>query len=253
MFDADAALAAARAMMEGHERIALECSGGRDSLALVHLLRPELDRITVFWLNTGAAFPETVKAMERVRQLAPHFVEVQGNQPQVIAEFGIPTDILPRSATPIGMFAGQSTSGLLMQDSYSCCARVVMVPLHKAVMEFGASLVIRGQKLSDRHKSPVRSGDVIDGVRFLFPLEGWEAEDVMTFLRSRRVPIPRFYDTMGGAPDCMTCTGWWSENHGQYLKRHHPEAHATVQAGLRAIMAETMPHIENFNRELEQE
>ncbi len=60
MFDADAALAAARAMMEGHERIALECSGGRDSLALVHLLRPELDRITVFWLNTGAAIPQTV-------------------------------------------------------------------------------------------------------------------------------------------------------------------------------------------------
>jgi 3'-phosphoadenosine 5'-phosphosulfate sulfotransferase (PAPS reductase)/FAD synthetase len=45
----------------------LQFSGGKDSLACLLLLRPWWDRLTVMWVNTGAAFPETLELMEAVR------------------------------------------------------------------------------------------------------------------------------------------------------------------------------------------
>jgi len=130
---------------------------------------------------------------------------------------------------------------------------VVMTPLHNAVVAAGCTLIIRGQRDSDTHKSPLRSGDCVEGFEFLFPIESWSDAKVMAFLKARNAPIPPYYETMKGAPDCITCTGWWSENHGQYLKKHHPDAYRVYQARLRTIMDETMPHIANFNRELDQE
>ena len=66
----------------GHERIALQVSGGRDSLACFYLLKDAglLDKVTVYWVNTGDAFPETIEIMDLVRDMTPHFVEISGNQ-----------------------------------------------------------------------------------------------------------------------------------------------------------------------------
>src|SRR4051794_2827006 len=109
-----------------HERIALQFSGGKDSLAML-LMREHWDKLTVYWVKTGDAFPETIALVESVRALAAHFVEIAGNQPQVIAQFGIPTDLLPASATSIGL-SGCGRDDGLMQDRYSCCMRTIMLP-----------------------------------------------------------------------------------------------------------------------------
>ena len=38
------------------KRVALAFSGGKDSQACLELLRPHLDRVTVYWLNTGSVW-----------------------------------------------------------------------------------------------------------------------------------------------------------------------------------------------------
>ena len=54
------------AVLDKHKKIALQCSGGKDSLALLHLMWPFWDKLTVYWLDTGDSFPETEERMASV-------------------------------------------------------------------------------------------------------------------------------------------------------------------------------------------
>lgn len=236
-------------VLEKHTKIALQVSGGRDSMACLYRLHEEglLHLVTVYWLNTGAAFPETKAIMDHVRELAPNFVEIAGNQPEVIARFGMPTDILPRTSTPIGVVTGQSP--VLMQDTYSCCARVVMEPMHRRMLQDEVTLIIRGQRANDGHRSPLSSGDTELGIEYLFPIEDWTAEQVDSYLREQGGPIHPAYEFMTQTPDCMTCSGWWEDNRAAFLKARHPEAYAEYQRRLDIIRENVEPHIFRFNKE----
>ena len=235
--------------LKRHQHIALQVSGGRDSLACLYLLREHLDKITVYWLNTGNAFPETLEVIEHVKSMAPRFVEIAGNQPAVVARHGIPSDLVPRTSTPFGNAIGQSS--LLLQDSYSCCYRVVMEPMHRRMLVDDITLIIRGQRADDGHRSPLQSGDSEYGIEYLFPVEGWTAHQVDAYLAREGAPRLRFYDHMETAPDCMNCTGWWAEGRGEYLRQFHPEHYERYREALALICSETMPHIESFTAEIE--
>lgn len=233
-------------IIERHEHIALQVSGGRDSIACLYLMRPYWDRMTVYWLDTGAAYPETQSTMEQIRAMVPNFVRVQGRQPEVIEQFGPPTDILPVSATPMGV----SNGGIPMQDRYSCCLRSIMLPLHQRMIEDGITLIIRGQKDADRLKSIVRSGETHDGIEYLFPIEDWDAKRVMAYLIEQGAPIPRFYEMLNGTPDCMTCSAYWEEGASAYLKRYHFQQYQETQRRLDIIREAIGTHIAAFNQEI---
>lgn len=235
-------------ILDRHQRIALQLSGGRDSLACLYLLRPYWDRLTVYWSNTGDPFPETVAIMDQVRAQVPHFVEIAGDQPGVVAQYGLPSDIVPASATPIGVLG--SGGGTLLQDRYSCCANVFMLPMHARMLADGITLIIRGQKAGDALKSPLASGTVQDGIEYWFPIEGWSNADVMAYLRAQDAPIPRFYQMLDGAPDCLTCSAYWEHGAAAYLAAHHPAAHQEVQRRLDVIREAIMPSIAAFNQEI---
>lgn len=232
-----------------HDRIALQLSGGRDSIAVLYLLRPWLDRITVYWVNTGAAMPETVELMTHLRKWIPHFVELMGDQPGHIERFGIPSDLVPSSGTPVGRLV----SGNIMpaiQDRYTCCINVMMLPMQKRMLADGITLIIRGQKNADKLKASTRSGMREYGAELLFPIENWTSANVMTYLHLEGAPIPRFYQTLNSAPDCVTCSAYWEEGHAAYLAEHHPHEHAIVQKRLDLIKQASASHIEQFNRAL---
>jgi len=237
-----------KAILDRHERIALQLSGGRDSIACLYLMKPYWDRLTVYWLDTGAAYPETVALMTDIAEQVPHFARIEGQQPQVIAAHGIPTDILPVSATPVGI-AG-SGQGVPMQDRYSCCVRSIMLPMHQRMLDDGITLIIRGQKTADRLKSPVRSGETHDGIEYLFPIEDWDARQVMRYLADEGAPIPRFYEMLNGAPDCLTCTAYWEEGAAAYLKRYHHAQYLDNQKQLDVINQAVSAHIAAFNKEV---
>lgn len=232
-----------------HQQIALQFSGGRDALACLYLLKPFWDRLTVYWCNTGDAYPETIELADQVRAMVPHFVEIAGRQPEVIAAFGIPSDLMPAASTPLGL-ASEGYSGPLIQDSYSCCLRAKIIPLHERMIQDGITLVIRGQRASDRVKAPISSGHVEHGIEYLFPIEDWSGEQVMVYLTEQNAPIPRFYEMLDSAPDCLTCSGWWQDGAAKYLQRYHPERHAEVQRRLDLINLAVGPSIAAFNREI---
>lgn len=236
-------------ILDRHEHIALQVSGGRDSLAVLYLMRPYWGRLTVYWLNTEDTFPETAAIMGQVRTMVPRFIEIGGDQPGVVAQFGLPSDLAPASHTPIGIIGGDS-DGPLIQDRYSCCARVVMLPLHQRMVADGITLVIRGQKAEDKLKAPIRSGQVDLGIEYLFPIEDWSSAKVMAYLRAEGAPIPRFYEMLDGAPDCMTCSAYWEQGAAKYLKRYHYTHYQEVQRRLDTINGAIGQHIVNFNKEV---
>lgn len=235
-------------VLSRHERIALQLSGGRDSIACLYLMRPYWDRLVVYWCDSGASYPETVDMVASIHDMVPNFAVVPGRQPAVIKEHGIPTDILPASATPLGVF--MSGGGVAMQDRFSCCARSRMIPLHERMIKDGITLIIRGQKNADKLKSTVRSGDVHDGIEYLFPIEDWTNKQVMDYLRDEGAPIPRFYEMLNSAPDCINCTAWWDDGANAYLKRYHHTQFLENQRRLALINDAVGKHIAAFNKEV---
>lgn len=226
-------------------KVALQFSGGRDSLAMLLLLRPLWEQLTVYYLNSGDAYPETLALVERARRAVPRFVEIAGRQPEVIAARGWPTDAVPAG----GNFP---VPGLRALDRYECCYLSIMQPMHARMKADGMTLLLRGQRDSDEPKSPVKHGETIDGVTIGYPIRHWSAENVDTYIAVHGWPQPPYYaEGARTASDCMHCTGWLEHNSIPYLERHHPEVAATVNARLREIRVAVEPHYARLVRATE--
>lgn len=238
-------------IIDRHQHIALQLSGGRDSLACLYLMRPFWDRLTVYWCDTGDAYPETLKLITKIMDMVPNFAVISGNQPSVVADHGMPSDIVPVSATPMGIAAAMSgVDAPKIQDRYSCCFRTKMAPTHDRMLQDGITLIIRGQKSKDKFKGMLKSGDVVAGIEYLYPIETWDSRQVMEYLRKESAPIPRFYEMLNTMPDCMSCTAWWEEGVSAYLKRYHFDQYLTNQQNLGIINMAVGAHIAAFNKEV---
>lgn len=211
----------------------LQVGFGKDSLACLYLLKPKWDELTVMWLNTGASFPEVEEAAERVRAMVPHFMEVRSDVMTDIAKYGWPSDLVPTRSTGWG-HVSRGTSGMVMRPWYECCRNNFWEPMDAAVRSIGAKRVYRGQRLSEDYKSPVRSGAVIDGIEYVFPIERWSEEQVFDFLRANDIVIPSYYGYTGTSLDCWNCTAYLDAKMGQlqYMRDHHPNKYRFVRQKL---------------------
>ena len=132
--------------------IALHFSGGKDSLACLHLYKDFWHKMYVIWVNTGAVYPEMQAYMDGWKEKLPHFVEVKSNQPKDIEANGWPVDVLPVNNTALGLLV-TGKSGPMLQPYLSCCANNIWLPLHETTKKLGVKKVIKGQRLEDGRKS----------------------------------------------------------------------------------------------------
>jgi len=232
--------------LDRHDNIVLQFSGGKDSICCLLLLREHLHRITVLWMNTGAALPETLAQMELVRAMCPNFVEVAGRQPEQVEANGYPVDVLPVRNHRETQFLTQQQR-VPLQGFLACCYANLMQPMHEATLAAGATLIIRGQKAADHHKSPVKSGDTMAGAEYWFPLEGWTDAQVMGYIKGSAL-LPAHYADANTSLDCWSCTAYLQENQWKlpYLKKHHPEKGAEVQRRLILIRQEIMNDLQHM-------
>lgn len=167
-----------------HERVAVCFSGGKDSLAVVYMLREAglLDRVTIYHNDTGDLLPEVREIVEHVKAFAPHFVHIQGDVLAWQAAHGIPSDLVPYTAHPVAAEVGQQR--VKVASRYDCCYANLMLPLWERLQADGVTLVIRGTKDVDFPRLPVRNGQSMSGAEFLHPLEGWSHAQVFDYLRS---------------------------------------------------------------------
>jgi 3'-phosphoadenosine 5'-phosphosulfate sulfotransferase (PAPS reductase)/FAD synthetase len=206
-----------------HRKVGLCLSGGKDSLACLHLLRPFWERLTVYWLNTGDAFPETIAMMAKIRSLVPAFKELQGRQPEIVAADGWPSDIVPYRFTSFGNVV-HGPSEFKLQSRYDCCWRSMMAPMYEQMVGDGVTCIIRGKRHEEDDNTGLMSGHVDpNGIELQFPIYEWTGSQVREYLKEQDVELPRFYAHGGNhSLDCMHCTAYWEEGHGPYLKVEHP-------------------------------
>jgi 3'-phosphoadenosine 5'-phosphosulfate sulfotransferase (PAPS reductase)/FAD synthetase len=217
-----------------HKQAALQFSGGKDSLAVLYLMRPWWDRLTVYHVDSGDAFPETRELVAKVAELVPRFRLVQGRQPEVLQTYGWPADLVPVSCTPFGRMLGSGAPALISR--YDCCYNSLMLPLWEQMQADKITLIIRGQKNADALKPPLRSGDVLEGVEYLYPIEDWDEERLRAFLEASDVELPRYYqEGMTSAPDCRHCTAWLEHRMPTYVERHHPDLAPELFRRLRIV------------------
>lgn len=237
-----------QALLNQHEKIALQFSGGRDSLALLLLLRPFWEKLTVYYCDTGDTYPETQDLIRAFEKILPHFVRVQDNSEAVRKERGWPSDILHAEAGWSSLYQHK----LRLQDRHSCCFYSMMKPLHDRMKADGITLIIRGQREQDDPKSPVEDGATIDGVTFSYPLKTWSVADVERFILASGMDVPQFYrEGMTSAPDCLHCTAWLEHGAISYLKKHHQNTHFLVKGRLQQIGKAVQHSLEQLTNALE--
>jgi 3'-phosphoadenosine 5'-phosphosulfate sulfotransferase (PAPS reductase)/FAD synthetase len=219
--------------LERHEKIALGFSGGKDSLAVVYLLQPYLDRLAIYHLDTGDLLPEVMDVVDHVRGFAPNFITVRSDVMAWQAANGLPTDLLPFGSHPVGRAIGHEAARLV--GRYDCCYSNLMLPLYQRVVSDGNTLLIRGTKHADPLRLPMADGEKNDAIELWLPIKDWSNAEVFDYLRSVDAPISRIYDHVTNSPECARCSAWWGEKRAAYLREYHPALFADYAARLRIV------------------
>jgi phosphoadenosine phosphosulfate reductase len=206
-----------------HQRYALQFSGGKDSLALLYVMRPWWKKLIVLWGNAGDSFPEIVQQMETIKPLVAEFHEIKGHA----GKGALPVDLLPMRSTAFGRAVEPEATGTELRSAIDCCFENLWMPLSNAVRSLGITLLFRGQRNSEYYRAPVTTGSVDpSGARIVLPLAQWSLTDILDYLKTQGIELPKYYDYMSGGPKCMHCTAWAHEQRGKlaYLRKFHPEA-----------------------------
>lgn len=207
-------------------KLGLAFSGGKDSLACLLLHKHKLDEITVFWVNAGKNYPETLELVSYAKSISPNFVEIKSNQEAQQAINGLPSDVVPINWTVLG----QSVTGAKpysVQSYLQCCFENISIPMHNTIKEHGITHLIRGQRKDEGHKSTATNGHEYDGVVYLHPIEDWSAQEVIEFI-AKHIKLPKHYYLNHTSLDCYDCTAYRKETKDIkiYRQTHHPELHA---------------------------
>ena len=234
--------------LDRHTKIAFSFSGGKDSTAVLHMLRHHLHRITTYHCDTGDLLPEMREHVASYEPLIPNLVRVNTNVAAWNVEHGLPTDLLPHSQDRVGRMMGEHR--IKLTSRYDCCVSNLMDPLWQRVKADGNTLLIRGSKAADMKRLPMRSGEVQDGIELFYPLQSWSHDDVFGYLREYGIQLPRLYHFMTNAPECARCTAWWKEGRGAYLAQFYPELAQHYQARLKLVAEEIGPSIDALAGEL---
>jgi phosphoadenosine phosphosulfate reductase len=212
-----------------HEKVALMFSGGKDSIVCLHLIKDYLHKTTVVWVNMGASFPEIEELMEETRAKVPHFLEIKTNQPESVKARGYPVDVVPVNYTVLGQ-AVTSVKDLKVRSYFECCSENFWIPCDAEVRRLGITGVIRGQRQSEGHRAPVKSGHIENGIEYNFPIEAWSDSEVIDYLKSKDVVIDERLSMAHSSLDCWNCTAYMAESAERfnYIKKNHPAKYQSI-------------------------
>lgn len=190
------------------KRPLLLLSGGKDSVACYYLLKEFWDKLLVVFVNTGDAFPETLKIVDDIKKVHPLFLEVNSDVKAFREEFGNPFDVVVMNNTPLGV---RSCSGAVEQKQclpFDCCSKNLWEPVSRVLFELKPDVVIRGERKSEDLKSEVTPGFVENGITHVLPIYDWTDKQVLDYLESVGFVLPFHYFFKESSLDCMGCTAY---------------------------------------------
>lgn len=209
-----------------HEKIVLMFSGGKDSIACLFMLRPFWDKITVLWLNTGNSFPETLETIANFRKIVPNFIEIKSDVLGFKKQFGEVSDIVVSNETEIAEIA-EGKKEFKTLSPFTCCSANIWYPTSDYIKKNGFTLIVRGQRSDENQKAPIKSGHIEDGIEYLFPIENWSSNEVLSYIENEGFNIPEHFYFEESSLDCMNCTGFLRNtvDRQEWMKKNHPEVY----------------------------
>lgn len=181
------------AYKEFSDQLWLACSFGKDSMALLGLLR-ELkieDKIKIFWINTGYDFPETIAFKD-----------------QIVNEWNLDFYEINPSHT-IEEFEKEYGQELYKSNPSQCCYLNKVAPMLSFFEEYDVRYWISGLR---RDESPTRKNISIlelenDEQRLkINPLANWTRQDTWNYLADHHIPYNPLYDKKFKSLGCMPCS-----------------------------------------------
>jgi phosphoadenosine phosphosulfate reductase len=184
-------------------KCAVACSFGKDSIAVLHLVRQTYPDILVEFTNTGVEYPETIQFKNQlVEDWNLNIIEAKSDKWTfwTLAEkYGWP----PLRGN------GKGTKDI------KCCYYLKEIPAFKTFKEQGIELVFTGIT-SDESRNRLflerRCGDYYfaksQGLWKCHPIMSWTPEDVWAYIRENHIPYNPFYDRFPNQRvGCLPCTG----------------------------------------------
>jgi phosphoadenosine phosphosulfate reductase len=212
---------------------ALAFSGGKDSMACLHLMRDTLD--CAIYVDTGFAYPET-QSLVAYAETMVHVHTVQADRAAQNAQYGLPADVVPINWTAMGQ---QMTSRkpVMVQSYLQCCWENIAVPLTEKAKALGVTHLVSGQRMEEGHKSTSRHGDVVDGLVRLYPIHDWTTAQVLAYLATQ-MTVPDHYCIAHSSLDCYDCTAFAKDSQDRvaWTKARYPAFYAAYAARNNAVL-----------------
>ena len=202
---------------------ALAFSGGKDSMACLHLMKDQLD--CAIYVNAGYSYPETLAMVDYAgRFLKVHVVN--SRRPDVI-----PADLVPADWTVDGQ-AYTTPKPITVVSYHECCNASLAAPLFAEAQRLGVTELVCGQRNEESHKATSRDGDMVMGIKRLHPIEDWTEAEVLGYLETQMTVPPHFYTIKHSSLDCYDCTGYRAESKDrlEWTAQAHPMFFLRYQA-----------------------
>jgi phosphoadenosine phosphosulfate reductase len=220
---------------------ALAFSGGKDSMACLHLLKDDLD--CAIYVDTGFTYPETRAMVNYAAGFVTMHI-VQTDRAGQNAMVGIPSDVVPIDWT----FLGQTFTApkpAMIQSYLQCCWENISKPLYEKAKALGVTELYYGQRAEEAHRAPAHDGDALDGITRRHPIADWTALEVFEFLERHMAVPDHYYAIKHSSLDCYDCTAyaresqdriaWTKEKYPTLYTAYHQRREAIDQAILEAV------------------
>jgi phosphoadenosine phosphosulfate reductase len=169
--------------------IALATGFGPSGIVLMHLVSELRPKTTVFYLQTGLLFPETLELRDRLAgRLGIQFTEVR---PELSLE------------EQTKLYGAE----LWQKHPDQCCYLRKVEPLRRFLSEKKAWMTaIRRDQSPTRASAKQIDWDQANGLVKICPLAGWTRDQVWSYLRKHDLPYNSLHDQGYPSLGCLPCT-----------------------------------------------
>jgi phosphoadenosine phosphosulfate reductase len=205
-------------------------SGGKDSLAVLHMFKDDPDLECVYFGDTGDIYPHMMKfVIDTCKKfnVPLEIIKAKMSQEKYHAEFGYPSDMVPVVRSPDAKSTMKNNGAQRLQSFMQCCANMCWLPMQERSL---GKVVYRGIKKCDEHGTDVENGytNPVSGIQYINPIYNWTDDMVFEYLKKNNVELARHYKQINVSMDCVHCTAfthspttvdrlrWTKENYPSY-------------------------------------
>jgi phosphoadenosine phosphosulfate reductase len=172
-----------------HPRLTMATAFGAEGCAIIHMLAEIEPSVSLFNLETGYQFPETLETRDRLME-----------------RYGVQIALV-QSDQSVPAMEAEHEGPLYDRDPNLCCYIRKVVPLRRALAGNDAWIsAIRRDQTPDRATAGIVQWDGKFGLVKVNPLANWTRREVWSFIMKHGVPYNPLHDQGYPSIGCWPCT-----------------------------------------------